>query len=115
MHQVRLQLTRAADYFRKRREQAYSCCLQLYDLQFPRALQALRAPELRRVCLEGNSRLSRQNDAAREDKGYRALPVKAADLAWLLHHPRLQTVSITATKVMSPHPGITGRLPFVRA
>ncbi|CAL5222865.1 g5291 [Coccomyxa viridis] len=66
--------------------------------EFPRALQALRAPELRRVCLEGNSRLSRQNDAAREDKGYRALPVKAADLAWLLHHPRLQTVSITATK-----------------
>ena len=67
-------------------------------VQFPCALQALRAPQLQRVCLESTG-LARM----RGKKG-RPMPVNAGNLAWLLHHPRLETVSISASEVSCSSP-----------
>ncbi|CAL5222866.1 g5292 [Coccomyxa viridis] len=72
--------------------------------KFPCALRALRAPKLQSVCLEG---ISRWGNRRKEEKivsfsgGDQCetadrRPLKVEDLAWLPHHPCLQTVSITA-------------------
>ena len=65
------------------------CCLQ-----FPCALQALRAPQLRTVRLVGHNTLTKLH----MHKESRPMPVKARNLAWLLHHPRLERVDISTSK-----------------
>ena len=74
------------------------------QLQFPSALHALRAPQLRSANLtaslgwQGSLRPPGWRAGSYGQK-YSAMPVHAKDLAWLLHHPCLEEVTITATKV----------------
>ncbi len=68
-------------------------------MQFPYALQALQAPQLRCVSLEGSPRAEQERMAERYDEENRPMPLNAGNLAWLLHHPRLEKVSITASQV----------------
>ena len=62
-------------------------------LQFPCALQTLRAPQLHSVRLESTDRAQTYMD-----KESRPMPVNAGNLAWLLHHPCLNEVYIDASK-----------------
>ena len=68
-------------------------------MQFPYVLQTLRAPQLRCVSLEGSPGAVQKAMAERYAKENRPMPVNAGNLAWLLHHPHLEKVSITATEV----------------